>query len=144
VFGRVHRVHHLSTSPTPLAAYAFHPAEALVQAGVYPIIVAAIPAHPGTLFAFLVFMILRNVIGHLGFELHPRWFASHPATRWITTTTHHDLHHQHFHGNYGLYFTWWDDLAGTTREDYTARFAEITSGGRAAPALESAEDGAAA
>jgi sterol desaturase/sphingolipid hydroxylase (fatty acid hydroxylase superfamily) len=30
-----HHVHHRSTSPTPWAAYAFHPAEAVVQAGVY-------------------------------------------------------------------------------------------------------------
>ena len=32
-----HHTHHLSTSPTPWAAYAFSPAEALVQAGIGPL-----------------------------------------------------------------------------------------------------------
>jgi sterol desaturase/sphingolipid hydroxylase (fatty acid hydroxylase superfamily) len=90
-----------------------------------------------------VHRVLSNVIGHIGFELHPRWFASHPLTRWMTTTTHHDLHHQYFHGNYGLYFTWWDEIAGTTRGDYSARFAENTSRVRAGTrAVPDVEDGA--
>lgn len=121
----VHHVHHRSTSPTPWAAYAFHPVEALVQSGFYVVAVVTLPAHPLALVLFLLYMIVRNVSGHLGFEVFPPWFARHPLTRWHTTTTHHDLHHQRGRGNYGLYFTLWDGLCGTTRPDYLEAFEAV-------------------
>lgn len=127
LYPRVHKVHHGSASPTPWAAYSFHPLEALVQAGIYPLIVSLIPAHPIALGLFLLYMIVRNVVGHLGFEIFPRGFARRPLTSWHTTTTHHDMHHRYFTGNYGLYFTWWDRLMGTTHADYPKLFDEITS-----------------
>jgi sterol desaturase/sphingolipid hydroxylase (fatty acid hydroxylase superfamily) len=127
LYRRVHHVHHRSTSPTPWAAYAFHPLEALVQAGVYVVIVFLIPAHPLALGLFLLYMIVRNVLGHLGFEVFGRGFAGHPLTRWHTTPTHHDLHHRRGHGNYGLYFSFWDELLGTTRADYAETFAGVTA-----------------
>lgn len=122
-----HHVHHRSTSPTPWAAYAFHPIEALIQAGVYILIVLTIPMHPLPLTLFLVYMIVRNVVGHLGFEIWPSWFARHPLTRWHLTPTHHDLHHRLGKGNYGFYFSFWDDWSGTTRGDYPAAFAAVTA-----------------
>ena len=39
--------------------------------------------------------------------------------RWINTSVAHNLHHEHFEGNYGLYFLVWDRRIGTIREDYT-------------------------
>jgi sterol desaturase/sphingolipid hydroxylase (fatty acid hydroxylase superfamily) len=50
----VHRTHHLSTSPTPWTAYAFSPAEALIQAGIGPLIVFSLPTHPAAFAAFMV------------------------------------------------------------------------------------------
>ena len=47
-------------------------------------------------------------------------------TRWHTTTTHHDLHHRDFRGNYGLYFAWWDTLLGTEHPDYRRAFDTVT------------------
>jgi sterol desaturase/sphingolipid hydroxylase (fatty acid hydroxylase superfamily) len=74
------------------------------------------------------FQIIRNAMGHAGFELHPRWWLSTPLTRWINTTTHHDLHHNGgFNRNYGLYFTWWDKWMGTEHPKYAERFHEIVS-----------------
>jgi len=125
-FERFHRVHHRSTTPTPWAAYAFHPVEAFVQAGIFPLLVFLVPAHPIALFLFLLYMIVRNVIGHLGVELFARGFASHGWTRWHTTTTHHDLHHRDFRGNYGLYFSWWDALLGTEHPEYQRAFDAVT------------------
>lgn len=123
----VHHVHHRSITPTPWAAYAFHPVEAVIQAGVYLLIVFFVPAHPLTLAAFLLYMIVRNVVGHLGFEILPAGFARNWLTRWHTTTTHHDLHHRRGRGNFGLYFTLWDDLLGTTRHDYHDTFDAVTA-----------------
>jgi len=130
LFRRVHHVHHRSTSPTPWAAYAFHPVEALVQAAIFPLLVFTIPAPPQALGLFLLFMIVRNVMGHLGFEVFPHGFTRHALGRWHTTPTHHDLHHRHGSGNYGLYFTFWDDLLGTTRRAYHEAFDEVTRSAR--------------
>ncbi|HEY5946689.1 MAG TPA: sterol desaturase family protein, partial [Kofleriaceae bacterium] len=123
LFARFHRVHHLSTSPSPWAAYAFAPPEALVNALVFPLILLVLPMHDSAAFVFLVYMIVMNVIGHLGIELYPRGFARSRWTRWYSTSTHHNLHHRDFHGNYGLYFTWWDRVMATQHEGYEATFA---------------------
>ncbi len=127
LFKHVHRVHHLSTSPSPWAAYAFAPPEALVNALAFPVILAIVPMHELAAFAFLVYMIVMNVIGHLGIELYPRWFVRSRWTRWYSTSTHHNLHHRDFHGNYGLYFTWWDRAMGTEHAEYATTFEAVTS-----------------
>jgi sterol desaturase/sphingolipid hydroxylase (fatty acid hydroxylase superfamily) len=126
LFKRVHAAHHLSTNPSPLAAYAFAPAEAVIQALYVPLIALVVPLSQLALFLFLAFMIVRNVLGHLGVELHPRWFVRNRWTAVLTTTTHHAMHHRKPAGNYGLYFTFWDRLMGTTHADYEAVFDEVT------------------
>jgi len=45
LFKVVHKTHHLSVNPTPFAAYAFHPLEALVEVGIIPLIAFTIPHH---------------------------------------------------------------------------------------------------
>lgn len=127
LFRFAHHVHHRSTSPTPWAAYAFHPLEAVIQAGIYVLIVFALPMHPLALMLFLVYMIVRNVVGHLGFEIWPAGFARHALTRWHLTATHHDLHHCFGKGNYGLYFGFWDAWAGTGRSDYLPTYEAVTA-----------------
>ena len=127
LFRAFHRVHHLSTSPSPWAAYAFAPLEAVVEALVVPAILLVMPMHQAALFVFLIYMIVMNVIGHLGIELYPRWFATNRWTRWFTTSTHHNLHHRDFAGNYGLYFTWWDRIMRTQHADYHATFDRVAA-----------------
>jgi Delta7-sterol 5-desaturase len=126
LFRLAHHAHHRSTSPTPWAAYAFHPIEALIQAGIYLVIVFLVPMHPLALMLFLSYMIVRNVVGHLGFEIWPAGFASHPLTRWHLTPTHHDLHHRFGKGNYGFYFSLWDEWMGTSRADYESAYGTVT------------------
>jgi sterol desaturase/sphingolipid hydroxylase (fatty acid hydroxylase superfamily)/uncharacterized protein (DUF2147 family) len=126
VFRHVHLVHHRSTNPSPWAAYSFHPIEAVVEAGIFVLIVFTIPAHRLALLTFLVYMITRNVLGHLGIEFLPNRFMKNRWVNWHTTTTHHDLHHKHFNGNYGLYFTWWDRWCGTEQACYRDTFDEVT------------------
>jgi lathosterol oxidase len=127
LFKIVHRVHHLSNNPSPCAAYAFHPTEAVVQAAYVPLITLVMPVCDVSLFLFLAFMISRNVLGHLGLELFPKRFVRGRWTKFSTTTTHHGMHHQRFNGNYGLYFTFWDRVMRTMHEDYEMEFERIAS-----------------
>jgi lathosterol oxidase len=116
-----HRTHHRSVTPTPFAAYAFDVPEALVMALFTPLWLLIVPMHGLGLFLFLAFMIVRNVMGHAGVELMPRGLADSRWFGWISSTTHHDLHHATFNYNYGLYFTWWDRLMGTEHPAYRER-----------------------
>ena len=126
LFRRVHRVHHKSRTPTPWAAYAFAPPEAILEAGILPLTALLLPLHQVTVLLFVTHMIVRNVIGHAGVELFPSWWLRAPILRWITTTTHHDLHHSHGGYNFGLYFTWWDRWMKTEHPEYASRFMAVT------------------
>ncbi|RLA28266.1 MAG: hypothetical protein DRQ63_03960 [Gammaproteobacteria bacterium] len=128
LFRFFHRIHHKSHTPTPWAAYSFAPPEAVVEAGVLPLVALVLPMHELTAFLFVTHMIIRNVIGHAGIELFPKWWLRVPLLRWITTTTHHDLHHSTARYNYGLYFTWWDRLFSTEHPEYRSRFEAVTTG----------------
>ncbi len=125
VFKIIHLVHHKSTNPSPFAAYAFHPLEAILEAGIFIIFVFTIPVHLFHLLFFFLFMIVYNVYGHLGWELYPKGFSRHWLGKWINTSVNHNLHHQYFKGNYGLYFLFWDRLMGTIRKDYDEKFDEV-------------------
>jgi lathosterol oxidase len=125
VFARVHKTHHLSVAPTPWTAYSFSAAEALVQALYLPVVLLVVPAHHSVIFAWMAWMVLRNVMGHAGFELLPASWLAGWWGRWFTTTLHHELHHAHGHANYGLYFTWWDRWCGTEHPEYRARLAAL-------------------
>jgi sterol desaturase/sphingolipid hydroxylase (fatty acid hydroxylase superfamily) len=126
LFRRVHRLHHRSRTPTPWAAYAFAPPEAILEAGILPVTALLLPLHEVTVVLFVTHMIVRNVIGHAGVELFPSWWLRTPVLRWITTTTHHDLHHSHGGYNFGLYFTWWDRWLKTEHPEYASRFMAVT------------------
>jgi Delta7-sterol 5-desaturase len=125
LFKMFHLVHHKSTNPSPWAAYAFHPLEAVVESLIFVIFLFTIPVHSIHLIFFFVFSLLYNVYGHLGFELYPKGFNRHWLGKWINTSVSHNQHHQYFKGNYGLYFTIWDRLMGTLRSDYDSAFDEL-------------------
>jgi len=127
LFKIFHLVHHQSTNPSPWAAYSFHPLEAVVEAGIFPVFLFTIPIHPLHLLIFFLMMIVYNVYGHLGYELYPKGFNRHWVGKWINTSINHNQHHQYFKGNYGLYFTFWDRMMGTIRKDYDEQFEEIKS-----------------
>jgi lathosterol oxidase len=132
LFKFFHRTHHLSTSPTPWAAYAFSVPEALVQAGIGPLIVFTIPTHPLAFAAFMMWQVAFNVLGHCGYEIFPRWFLASRAGWVLNSVTHHAMHHEKFRANFGLYFNVWDRLLGTNHEEYEERLARAT-GAEAGP-----------
>src|SRR5262245_37842104 len=53
LFRPFHRVHHLSHNPSPWAAYAFAPLEAIVEAAIFPLAVLVMPMHPLAFFLFM-------------------------------------------------------------------------------------------
>ena len=125
LFKLFHLVHHRSTNPSPWAAYAFHPLEAIIEVGIFVIFLFTIPMHILHFFLFFLMSIIYNVYGHLGWEIYPKGFSKHWLGKWINTSVNHNQHHQYFKGNYGLYFLFWDRVMGTIREDYDQRFDEV-------------------
>lgn len=130
LFRVMHAVHHRSHDPSPWASFSFHPTEAVVEAGILPVLVFIMPMHPLAIGGFLVVMTIMNVIGHLGYEIYPKGFTRHWLLGLNNTSTHHNMHHKYSRCNYGLYFNWWDRIMGTNHVRYQERFEEITSRGR--------------
>ncbi|TLD68215.1 sterol desaturase family protein [Phragmitibacter flavus] len=126
LFKIFHRGHHLSTNPIPWAAYAFDPLEALVHAMIFPIIAFAFPIHPVAFGLIMLWQITFNVVGHTGYEFHPRWLMDSWLGKFMNTPTNHAMHHETMRGNFGLYFNLWDRLMGTNHQDYETRFREVT------------------
>ncbi len=122
LFRRFHRLHHRSHNPTPFTSYSFDIGEAVVNAVYLPLILLVLPTHPVALFIFVTHMMLRNALGHSGVEVFPAGRDGRPLFGWMTTVTHHDLHHGHAGYNMGLYFSWWDRWCGTEHPRYLEEY----------------------
>ena len=114
-FRLAHAVHHASRPPTAWAAMSFHPLEALSGAVVIPALVLTIPIHVAVLGLVLAVMTVMGATNHMGWELFPRRLVRGRAGEWLITASHHQLHHERYACNYGLYFRLWDRLCGTDR-----------------------------
>ena len=129
VYRLFHLAHHRSTNPSPWAAYAFHPLEAIVEVGIFVVFLLFIPIHKTHLLIFFFLSIVYNVYGHLGWEIYPRGFHRTWIGRWVNTSVSHNQHHRYVLGNYGLYFLFWDLWMGTLRTDYDEAYVEATQKG---------------
>jgi Delta7-sterol 5-desaturase len=128
LFKWIHKTHHLSHNPSPLAAYAFHPVEALCEAAFLVPLLTLLPIARSSLLAFQVVAFTFNVYGHLGLELLPASFVKTWWFRLFNTTTHHHMHHQLTKANYGLYLNLWDRWLGTNHRDYQKTFVRNATG----------------
>jgi sterol desaturase/sphingolipid hydroxylase (fatty acid hydroxylase superfamily) len=117
LFRHVHLVHHRSSNPSPWTAYAFHPFEAVIEAGIIPLVGFTLPVQRAAFTAFMIFQLAYNVYGHLGYEIIPQKFSKGILGRWMNTSTRHNHHHKYFLGNYGLYTVIWDRLMKTLRKE---------------------------
>jgi ring-1,2-phenylacetyl-CoA epoxidase subunit PaaE len=120
-----HKVHHESTDPSPLTAFSFHPSEAVIELHMHIVLPFLLPLNFGVMIAWQIFSMLNNVLAHLGYEIYPKGWVKLPFLRFKTVSTHHNMHHQLFNGNYALYFTWWDKWMGTEFNDYETRHEQI-------------------
>lgn len=121
----IHVEHHRSTNPSPLAAYRFQATEAFLEAIYIIPFIAFVPIHFHVLIFHTFYAMILNIWWHLGYEFFPKGWASHPITKWINSSTHHNLHHQKFLGNYSLYFNFWDRIMGTNFPQYESYFDEV-------------------
>lgn len=117
-FARFHRLHHQSHNTNPWTSFAFHPVEAVVQAGFVPPILFLLPFHPLAIGTVITWQMAFNVMGHLGYEVIPVWLHKTWVGRWFNTSTHHNMHHRFANANYGLYFNLWDRILKTNHTRY--------------------------
>lgn len=128
-----HKVHHESTDPSPLTSFAFHPSEAVIENLMHFVLPFVLPLHWGVLIAWQLFSMANNVLAHLGYELYPKQWLQWPLLKYKTVSVHHNMHHQLFHGNYALYFTWWDRWMGTEFKEYEQRHQQVFQDNIAVP-----------
>ena len=112
LFKYVHRLHHKFKNPTPWCAFAFHPIESVLTLGIIPVIMFTIPWHNLALIIFISLIIVYDCYVHLGYN-----FEKIKVFKWQNMPKDHDVHHRNSQYNFGLYFTLWDRLMGTYRED---------------------------
>ena len=122
-FRKFHRRHHRSNNPSPFTAYSFDLREAFMMVSFVALWPLVTPTPWGVIPLFILHQIFRNTLLHSGYELMPARADGRPLLDWLTTTTHHDLHHASAGSNFGLYFTWWDRLMRTENPDYHAAYA---------------------
>ena len=69
----------VASYPTPWTAYSFSAAEAFVQALYLPVVLLVVPAYQSVVFAWMAWMVLRNVMGHSGVDAA---LPSHGWQKW--------------------------------------------------------------
>lgn len=134
LYKKVHVIHHRSLNPTPFASFSFHPIEAVINLlYLFPIVYF----FPMSIELALVLVFLTdfsNLMGHLGYDLIPKssrkqWWGS-----WLTTPTHHNMHHQFSKSNFGLYWKGWDQYFKTMHPKTEEEFHRVKDQGRSKPA----------
>ena len=117
-FSWLHQGHHRSHHPSPWTSFAFDPLEAIIQSLFLIIIILVIPLHFITVIAVLTTMTVWAVLNHLGIDRLPTSFPHHWLGRWFIGPAHHSIHHLKYAVHYGLYFTFWDKILGTSDVNY--------------------------
>lgn len=123
-FRTFHLRHHRSNNPSPFTAYSFDLGEAGLMVAFFIVWPMIFPMAWGVNGLFMLVQIARNTFLHSGYELRPARRDGRPWFDFMTTATHHDLHHGQAGYNYAAWFTWWDRWMGTEHPEYLQRYAE--------------------
>jgi Delta7-sterol 5-desaturase len=124
LFPYIHVVHHKSVDVNPFTSISFHWLEPfLLTLWIFPASFI-FPIYAPVLGVIQVWGLLDNVKSHLGYELYPANFNK-GWLRFMTSSTHHNMHHSKFKGNYGVHFRIWDKLLGTEFRDYEAEYDKV-------------------
>lgn len=128
IFRFVHRIHHDSIDVTPFTSMSFHVAESFLLTAWFIPAAFLVPIWAPGLGLLQLIGLFNNIKSHLGYELYPAWINAGPL-RFLVTSTHHNMHHSKFQGNYGLHFRFWDRLCGTEFKEYSDTFDAIKARG---------------
>jgi Delta7-sterol 5-desaturase len=118
---KFHLTHHHSHNTTPFTSFSFHPVEAIMQTG-FLIIIFIFPIHIYVLALVMLWQMVFNVMGHLGFEIFPKKIHNTFLGKQFNTVTHHNMHHRYTNQNFGLYFNIWDRIMKTNHKDYEHQY----------------------
>jgi len=120
----IHATHHKSLDINPYSSFSFHIIEAALLT-IYIVPLSLImPINAGVLGVLQLVGLFNNIKSHLGYEFYPKFFDKTPL-KYLVTSTHHNLHHTRYNGNYGLHFRFWDIICGTEFSDYSQTLEKI-------------------
>ena len=125
IYRFIHKKHHKSTDPSPLTIFSFHPLETVIEFIPFLVTPLILPVYWPAFFLWQTIDLINNLFAHIGYEFYPKNWTSNPLLNVKTTSTHHNLHHEKFVGNYGLYFTYWDKLMNTEIGEYHKKFKDV-------------------
>lgn len=111
-----HRAHHAFRDPTPFAAFAVAPVEALLT--FWPILLLCIPTatHWAPLYFLLVVgFVTLNLYLHAGVTF--RWVEATLPRLGLNTSAFHNVHHSHANANFGEAMFIWDVICRTRLND---------------------------
>ncbi len=124
IYKYIHFEHHKSVDVNPFTSMSFHFLEPfLLTLWIFPV-AFFLPTYAPVLGLVQLWGLLENIKSHLGYEFYPTKFNK-TWLRFLTTSTHHNMHHNHFNGNYGIHFRLWDRLLGTEFKEYEDEFDKI-------------------
>jgi sterol desaturase/sphingolipid hydroxylase (fatty acid hydroxylase superfamily) len=121
LYRTIHAVHHRSTAPTVLTAFAFHPVEALLIIAFMPAAMSLIPIHLVSLVVVSTFLSGSIVLAHCGHDVFPDWWQRIPVLNWYVTPRIHEAHHRRRDCNYSATLSIFDRAFGTLRLDVPRR-----------------------
>ena len=138
LFRLLHREHHADRYPDAWSSMYQHPLDFFLATAMPMAWGVLLPVHEAAWWVALISANYINLAGHAGVEvtrrtpglLVPNGIAAMldpqraGVSRWFNAVTHHDLHHQRYTVNYGLYFTIWDRIMGTLAPDSDAVYRE--------------------
>ena len=97
----------------PLTLFVLHPLETLSFGALWLAVLAVYTASWLGIAVYLTLNLAFGLIGHLGVEPAPRFFARTPGLRHVATGRFHADHHADAGHNFGFYTLIWDRLFGT-------------------------------
>jgi Delta7-sterol 5-desaturase len=124
IFKYIHLEHHKSVDVNPFTSMSFHFMEPfLLTLWIFPV-AFFVPTYAPVFILVQTWGLLENIKSHLGYEIYPAWWNK-SWFRFMTSSTHHNMHHNKFTGNYGIHFRIWDCLLKTEFKDYEAEYDSI-------------------
>ena len=124
IYKYVHKVHHNSIDVNPFTSLSFHWFETVALTSWIIPFSLFFPMYVPALGILQIWGFLDNIKSHVGYEFFPSWWNKNFG-KLMTSSTHHNMHHSKFTGNYGVHFRIWDKLLRTEFKDYEAEFDKI-------------------